>query len=225
MKANYKDISIGYSPVFSAPIEQYDPVRAKTRHYVQSTIFTMCSILFCILYFGLIVVNLQFQDGYVNVGNAPPGIWQTARYSWTWWGIFLIGLNVMLPILFSFALANNTMPEWSKIHYFVSRLSFAVNFVSFFILSIIWLFFTNYSYSAWNTAANDIHWCCAFFADNPTWCANFGLCNPDIQPSQLHRSDSFFLCWLFSLLFALWGLGFRSMNRSMREYGLFQEVY
>jgi len=220
-----KNIGIGYSPLFFAPIEAYDPVRAKTRHFVQSTLFVVLSSIFCVLYFGLIVVPLQFQDGYVNVGNAPPGVWQSARYTWTYWAIWIIGLNVLMPWLFSSALANNTTPEWSKIHYFAARLSIALNFVAFVILSIIWLFFTNYSFSAWNTAGNDVYYCCAYFASNPTWCPNFGLCTPDIQPSQLHRSESFFLCWLFSLLFALWGLGYRSMNKSMREYGLFQEIY
>jgi hypothetical protein len=225
MSKRPKDIGVGYSPVFLAPIESYDAVRAKTRHFVQATAFNMLSMLFCVLYFGLVLLPTQFQDGYINVGNQPPGVWQSARYTWTWWGIWLIGLNVLLPLMFASALTNNTMPEIAKLHYFVSRLALLANFISFVILSIIWLFFTNYSYTGWNTAGNDIHWCCAYFASNPTWCTNFGLCTPDVQPGQLHRSEPFFLCWLFTFLFFLWCLGHRSMNRTMREYGLFQEVY
>lgn len=219
-----KSIGVGYSPSVFSPSENYDAIKVRSRHYIEATVFVILSTLFCWSFFAFVLVPLQYQNGYVNQANAPPGNWQSGRYTWEWWASWLLGLNLLLPYLFAAALCNNTMQEWAKLHYFLARLALALNFIAFVILSILWLFFCNFSYSPWNTSCNSIYYCCAYFADNPTWCSNFGLCVPDVTPGQLHRSEPFFWTWLFTIFFFLWALGHRSMNRDMRSYGLFSQV-
>lgn len=215
-------VGVGYSPPVFSPTEQFDPLRVKSRHYIQTGVFIFCSVLFCWAYFAFILLALQYQNGYTNVGNAPPGIWNSSRYNWQWWAAYLLNFNILLPWLFAMALANNTMAEYAKLHYFIARLSFVLNFISFLILSFSWLFACNYSWSAFDSSCNDVRYCCVYFAENPGWCSNFGFCNPNVSSTQLLRSGPFFGAWLFSMLFFLWGLGHRSMNRDMRVNGLFQ---
>lgn len=216
------DIGLGYSPTVFSPTEVFDPVKVKSRHYAQTAAFIFCSALFCFCYFAFILLALQFQNGYTNVGNAPPGIWNSARYNWQWWAVWCLSLNLLLPYMLAMALCNNTMSEYADLHGTVAQISYITNIFAFIILSGSWFFACNTGWSAYDSSCNDVRYCCVFFADNPGWCPNFNFCTPNVSASQLMRSSPFFGAWLFSLLFLLWTWGHLKINRAMRRRGLFQ---
>jgi hypothetical protein len=207
-------------PVYDAP------PTVKFRHFVGATIFIMASMIFCWYYVAFPLANLKFTHGYTRFGTPPsPNTFHSDRYTWGWVFIYIVSaVNLMLPYLLAAALLNNTIPEISKLHYKLSNATALVSIVTFIALSVSWLFFCNryfpdYSY------CHDIRHCCVYFASNPTWCPNTTPCVPNYNVGDLIRSDAFFQIWLFSLLFSFWALAHKDVNKDLRSYGLWREVF
>lgn len=197
------------------------------RHFVGGTLFIMASMLFCWYWVAFPLSDMYFVDGYTRIGTPPaPNNWKSSRYSWEWWHIWLLGLNMLLPYLLASAMLNNELPEWSRIHYFCARILLLVNTWAFVGLSVQWLFLCNNSLVPWATACNDKRWCGVYFASSVSaaeWCPNTTPFFPDVTGDQLSRSGEFFQAWLFSLLFILWALAHRAVNAGLRQSGMFQE--
>jgi hypothetical protein len=195
------------------------------RHYVGGIVFVMASMLFCFYWCGFPLSNIYFTDGYTRFGTPPsPNNWESSRYTWLYWCVWLVTLNLLLPYLLSAALLNNTVPEYAKFHYWISFVFIWLNIINWIMLSIIWLFFCNGSGTYGNSACNSIYWCCVYFAASPTasqWCPNVGPCIPDV--TSLARNDEFFQAWLFAALFILWSWGHRKVARDLSEHGCFVE--
>lgn len=219
-------IGTGISP---KQIDSGNGIRVKYRHFVGAALFTMASLLFCWYFVSFPLQNLKFTHGYPRFGTPPsPNSFRSDRYTWGWVFIYIMtALNVMLPFLLSAALMNNTMPEISKLHYFFSRITALLSIVCFIGMSVVWLFFCNRYFPDYSFCHDPRH-CCVYFAstlENTKWCPNTVPCDPNVTSGQLTRTDEFFQVWLFSLLFSFWALGHRAVNKDMRGYGMWREVF
>lgn len=212
----------GLAPEATPPEEEGEDSQPAYRFYVQSSLFLICSVIFCWYWTAFPLTDVRFTHEYTQPGIPPgPGPFSSARYGWEWWHVWLLGLNWLLPYLWGMALLNNFYGEYARLHYFVSRLTLLTNFWTFIFFSVSWIFVCNNGLVPYATACNDLRWCCVYFPS--TWCPNIVPCTPNVTPGELTRTDAFFQMWLFSLLFVLWGLAHRSLNGRMREMGLFKD--
>lgn len=203
--------------------------RVKYRHFVGTTLFIIASAVFCFYFIAFPLVKLRFTHGYPRFGTPPsPNIFKSDRYTWGWVFIYLLtAVNLMLPYLLAIAVVNNTMPEISKLHYFITRISIVLSMIVFIGLSVSWLLFCNRFFPQYSYC-HDLDWCCAYFSSSveaSQWCPNTTPCMPDVTSRMLSRPDAFFQTWLFSLLFAFWGLAHRAVNIDLKGYGLWREIF
>jgi len=220
-------IGSGLTPSFTyGPEKQQASQRIKGRHFISASIFIVISSLFCFYYIAFPLSHLKFTHEYPRFGTPPvPNEFRSARYTWIWVFIYILtALSLMLPFLLASAITNNTMPEYAKIHYFVSRITITVSSIGFIGLSVVWLFFCNTSYGEYSLC-HDPRWCCHQYAAAIPWCPNGTPCVPHVSGGELYRDDAFFQVWLLSILFAFWAMGHKQVNKDMQSYGLFREVF
>lgn len=202
------------------------PGQPKPRYYVHGTLFIMANMIICFYFVAFPLQNMYFACGYTAYSTPPsPGPWNCARYTWQWWTIWLLTLNLLLPYLMSAALLNHKVPEISRFLYWISWLFVWLNIIILAMLLVQWLLFCNSSGSYYNTACNDIRWCCVLFSASPTaasWCTNGSPCVPN--PSSLQRSDEFFQAVIFSAVWSVLAWAFRRMTKDLTQKGVFAET-
>lgn len=214
-------LGTGIAPSFGGHKNQ----PSKWRHYVGGTAFLMASALFCFGWAGIPLNNIYYVDGFPQAVPTTDG-WRSSRYGWSWWTIWMLGLNFLMPYFLSAALVNNKVPEYARIHYWLGGIMILLNVIIFLMLSVQWLFFCNGGSTYYASACNNIRWCCVHFAASPSaaqWCPNTMSCDPNFTTADLSRTLEFFVCWLFSILFVLWSWAHRRVNRDLRNYGVFGE--
>lgn len=203
------------------------PGYAKGRHYVQGTLFIMANMAICFYWAGFPLNNIYYACGYTQFGTPPaPGPWNCARYSWSWWTVWMLTLNLLLPYLLSAALLNNSVPEYARVLYWLSWFFIWYNLAILAMLLIQWLLMCNSSSSYGNTACNDIRYCCDFFgasATAATWCPNQSPCVPNVNTGDLQRSDEWFQMVIFSGIWTLLSWAFRRITKDLMQKGVFAE--
>jgi hypothetical protein len=201
--------------------------QTSTRHYVGGVVFVMANMLLCFYFVAFPLNNMLFTCGYTQPGTPPsPGPWNCSRYTWQWWTVWLLTLNLLLPYLLSAALLNNTVPEYSRFLYWISWFMIWFNIAVLAMLLVQWLFFCNSGSSYYNSACNDIRWCCVYYAASPTastWCPNTTPCIPNFGSGNLQRSDEFFQAVLFAGFWTLLAWAHRRLTKDLILQGVFME--
>lgn len=200
------------------------PDKRKWRHYVEATLFLLANIVFIWYWVGFPLNNSYYLNGYPRFGTPPsPNNYLSSRYSYEWWCQWLVGLNIILPFLFSDALLYNNLREFADLHYHCSRFAQFYNLVVFIMLSINWLLFCNSGSFPNFTMCSSPVWCCVYFASSfqdSMWCPNVTPCVPNV--TSLSVTSAFFQTWLFSLLFILWSFLHEGINSRFTTYSVFR---
>lgn len=204
-------------------------VRVKYRHFVSATLFSMAILVYTFYYIAFPLAQLKFTHGYTRFGTPPsPNNFRSDRYTWSWVIIYISSAaSLIMVYLLPFAMLNNTVPEISQLHYWWSRATSRATIIIFILLSIIWLSFCNRGFPDY-TFCNDLRACCVYYMssfDGAKWCPNTTPCTPNFTSGDLTRTDDFFQIWLFTLFYSVWALANKSVNKDLRSYGLFREVF
>jgi hypothetical protein len=190
---------------------EYNPV--PLRRYVGATLFLFFSAAFWFYWAAFPLVNTIFLDGY-------PGRYDrfvTARYTFDWWNVWLLGLNALVPITFSMALTNNSIEEYGRLHKFFSIMAIVLNLYVIAVTTFMWLAFTNTSFSA-GISGNDYRYCCAFFPSD--WCPNTVPCVPAVASGALSRNAEATQHWVFAFVFFVLACWNTSINGDLKEFGV-----
>lgn len=187
------------------------------KSWVGACLFLFLNTGIFVYWAGFPLVNSIVFDGYAQPYN---GIFESARYSYVWWFVWLLGLNCFLPILFAFALLNNDIDEISSLHKFFSAIGVLSNMVSLLALLVIWGFFCNTSYSGYNTICNSYAYCCVFFPSD--WCPNQIPCTPAVTSGELNFTNEYLQHIVFSSVFFVFSCWNVSINQDMRRFGVFR---
>ena len=214
-------IASGYSPSWVDPIQwsnaDSSPAPGQLRQYAWATSF--CFLNVGIWYIWVIsLINTQFLDGIPQLGtmpsygNIPPYGYVTERYGLNWALVFMLALNVLLPMTLSYALANNKIDSCRRLHQFFATWLIAANLVVFILLTVLWPFYCNTSASGLETACNSYQYCGVYYPS--PYCPNNSPFIPAVSSGDLHRNYEMYMHWIFSLVFfvlSCWNLNQSNM--------------
>ena len=185
------------------------------RRYVTATMFLFMNIAVLFYWIAFPLTNSIFYDGYPRAGTPPsPNMFMSARYTWDWWMVWLLGLNTFLPFLFALALTNNNIEEYARMHRFFSQMALLVNLIVVIMLTIEWIFGCNGQFRWFGTQCSDYRWCCVNFPSE--WCPNTTPCVPNV--TSLDRNLEQMQHWVFSFVFGLLAFWNASINKDLREF-------
>lgn len=187
--------------------------RIPLRRFVTAYLFIFFHSGFLYYWRAWPLANTIFVNGIVQLGTSAE--WVSARYGWDWWCVWLLGLNTLLPLTLAWAVTNNRIEEWTRLHGWIARMSIYVNLAVFIILTVRWPLFHNTPFSGGSPGNHD-GWCCYFFPS--PWCPNNSVCSPDVSLGDLVRSDPMTQHWAFSLVFFLLGVWNRDVNTDFRDF-------
>lgn len=228
MRHAARPIGSGYSPDAGAPLLQYGnndtrPAPAPLRQYIGASVlvFVTGGIYFYWLVFAL--VPTIFTDGVPQLGT-PTTIaggtgYLTTRYGWDWWCIWVLGAHAVLPMMLAYALANNKVDNWRRLHEFFCKLLMFATLVVFLILTWRWAFYTNTPYSG-HSPGNDYRWPCVYFPS--PWAPNNAPCIPNYTASDLVRNNEMLQHWVFSLVFIVTAAWHYNENGFLVELGVLE---
>jgi hypothetical protein len=213
-----KPIRYGLSPDGNAVLEtQYDQV--PLRRYVTAALFVLLSAGILIYWTAFPLVNTIFFDGYPQPGSPPaPGPYRSARYTADWWMVWLLGLNWFLPMMLAFAMTNNSIEEYARLHKYFATLAMLVNLVVIVVLTVQWVFFCNTTFPFLGRACADYRLCCVYFPGE--WCSNTTPCIPNVVSGDLAQNHEMFQHWVFGFVFLVMAYWHRSINSDLKEFGL-----
>lgn len=217
-----KKIGSGYSP--DNPLVDIPPYKNNNvreveviplRRFVSAYIGIFAHAALFFYWSAFPLVNTIFVTGIPQLGTSAEYV--SARYATDWWMVWLLTLNALLPITLAWAITNNRIEEWTRIHEFFSKFAVWINLIVFVVLTVRWPIFCNTPFSVASTACNDYRWCCVFFPS--VWCPNTTPCNPAVTLGSLERNQEMIAHWGFSLAFlvlAVWNRGWNTELRSFR---------
>lgn len=195
---------------------QYDEV--PLGYYVGATLFAFFSAAVCFYWAGFTLTNTVYTNGYTSLNQ-----WHSSRYNWVdWWPVWLLTFNCSLPLLFAFAVTNNAVGVWGKIHRTFSYLCMLANIYALVVLTIGWLFYCNSGVSLDHSACNDYRICGVYFASPGGWCTN-GMEFPapyNLGYGDLQRNREMTEHWIYGFGFLLFAVFHTMVNRDYREYGI-----
>lgn len=211
---NIKRIGRGVSPKQQPPPSGGD---VPLRRYVTATLFLLMNMAVSFYWTAFPLVNSIFYDGHPHAGTPPsPGPHMSARYTWDWWMVWLLGLNIFVPFLFALALTNNSIEEYTRLHRFFSQMAMILNLVVAIMLSVQWLFGCNGTTRWFGNQCSDYRWCCVNFPS--VWCPNTTPCTPAV--TDLYRNSEQLQHWVFSFVFGVLAFWNASINKDLREFGV-----
>lgn len=171
------------------------------------------------LYWLMVLINTIYTNEYANFSTPPlPGVFSDSRYGWEWWPVWLLGLNVFLPFALQFAMLNNHVLQYSRMHRWFSTTAMITNLVAFALLTVLWLVRCNNTYSGSASMCNDYRWCGVYFPSQ--YCPNAVPFVPAVSATDLSRNSEASQHWIFSLVFWLLAWWHTSLNGDLREYGV-----
>jgi hypothetical protein len=187
------------------------------RRYVTATMFLWMNMAISFYWIAFPLVNSIFLDGYPQAGTPPsPGTYMSARYTWDWWVVWLLGLNMFLPLLFALALTNNAIEEYTRLHRYFARLAMFSNLIVVAVLTVQWILLCNGTTRWFGLQCSDYRWCCVNFPS--VWCPNTTPCMPAVV--NLDRNFEQLQHWVFSFVFELLAYWHTSINKDLREFGV-----
>lgn len=204
------------SPLPPAPSGP-SPVRPMTLVAVAVFLFLNMAVLW--YWSGFPLNNTKFVYGAPAAGAANYAF-QSTRYTWEWWSIWLLSLNLLLPNSLVAAVVNNAEPLFAIVHMLFAKLSVWSNIACIVMLSFQWAVECNQA----GSPCNDPRWCNSYFSSQPNFCPNTVPFTPAVTGS-LVRSDEFFQHWLFSIFFLLFSIfGHIWANKLLQKAGLFKSI-
>lgn len=210
-------ISRGLSPDGEAVYNvEWPPV--PIRRYVWSTLFLILSTGLIFYWTALPLVNSIFDDGYPRSGTPPsPNEFQSARYLFDWWLVWVLTLNALVPFCFALALTNNLVEEYARMHDWISSIFVWINGAVVVMLTVQWLFFCNGTFLPMGRACADYRNCCVNFP--APWCPNTMPCTPAV--ASLDRNHEMLQHWVFGIVFGVMSYFHRLINRDLTRFGVF----
>lgn len=187
--------------------------------FVGGTLFLFFSAVVCFVWMGIYLVNLNYIHEYTSLNR-----FNSARYNWDWWFVWLLTFNVLLPFSFGHALTNNGVGAWARVHRFFSFITVWCNLLSVIALTIQWLFFCNNGGSGLYSACNDYRWCGVFFSEAGGFCTN-GMAFPspyNVDYANLARNTDATAVWVYTFIFMVHGWAHLAINADFRKYGIFK---
>lgn len=191
---------------------------ASIGYYVGATCFVFFSAFICYYWVAFVLTNTLYVHEYSTLNT-----FQSGRYHWiNWWAVWILSLNVLLPLTFCFALTYANLPFWRSVHTLCTILCMIGTLYALLVLSIGWAFYCNNAGTANQTACNAYTWCGKYF--DSIHCPN-GQRFPDpfdVSDQRLGRNaemtQHWIYCWVYLLMavFHLW------MNSTYKERGIFQ---
>lgn len=180
--------------------------------------YVICLIVFLLwACFPLLNTIYSWEDG--------TGAHTDFRYRASWWFIFLIALNLVLPYLGFLVLANPYNVSRSDLYFIFSIVLIFVNVVAIAAFTFYWLFYTNTVYTG-KEPFNDYRWCCVFFIDHPELCPNNGFfpCMPSVASTDLVVNTEFILHWITSIIFFVFAIWHYAINKLFHVTGVVRQT-
>jgi hypothetical protein len=188
------------------------------RRYVTTSLFILVNAAI-FFYWTIVLINTIFTNDYANFTIPPlPGAFVDSRYGWEWWCVFILGFNVFLPFTLQFALLNNDIEEYARLHMWFSTSAMVGNAIIFFILTLLWLASCNNHFSAGASMCNDYRWCGVYFPS--AICPNSIPFTPAIVTPNLARNAEASQHWIFCLVFGVLAWWHTSLNGDLLDYGV-----
>jgi hypothetical protein len=186
-------------------------------------------VVFGVVFTGLIFVafcywaawpllNTLYIHGYPTLAIPPsPGTFESYRYNFSWWCVWMLVSNVAPPFLFMAAIIVETNRSAQETHFWMSIIAELLSFTSFAGLLFIWLTNCNWSWSAGSLCAS-YQWCCDNYPNAIHICANVGPCptSPTLYPNA-----EFVQHLIFAGVFSVVDLIWIWLNFRMRKYNVF----
>lgn len=196
------------------------------RHWAGATAFCLFSAVVYFLWMVVPFLNTQYTDGIPQLGIPLPANqtqkYLSARYGWDWVHVLLLAFNALLPMTLAWAMTNNRIEAYSRLHRWLSMLFLIINLWVLAVLSWRWFWTCNNSYSGMQSACNDYRWCCVYFPSE--WCPNVNVCGYDVPADmtsgQLARNAEMTYHWIAGFVFFIMAAWHTSINRDMREFGV-----
>jgi len=179
--------------------------------YVGATLFIFFTTGFLWYWTAFPLINTIYIHGYPRNFEH----FQSSRYLWDWWFVWVQGLNWFLPLLMAMSMTNRSLDPIAKVHRFFATMGMVSNAIVFIALTILWVGFCNTGYSAIYSACNDYHWC-EYYA-NTVWCPNGAATFTD----SLYRNSEATQTWAFSLVFGVFSIWYYTINDDLKGYGIF----
>ena len=202
-------IKAGVSPTGKEPDDKtYTAV--PLRRYVGPVLFLLLSSGIFFYWSGIVLVNTIWIHEYPNYNQ-----FASSRYTFEWWTVWLLTLNVILIFMLSLAMANNSVEEFTRLHKWFSIILIVVNLYVAIALLFLWIFYCNNPYSG-GAACNDYTWCCVYFPSG--WCPNTIPCTPAITSGQLSRNHEMTQHFVFAFVFFVLSTFHVSLNGDLKEF-------
>jgi len=209
---------IGESASPDGRIKDYAYPEIPLGYYVGGTLFAFFAAVVCFYWAGFTLVNTVYTHEYTSLNS-----FNSSRYNWMdWWTVWLLTFNVALPLLFAFALTNNGVGLWARIHKTFAYLVILANLYVLVVLSIQWAFFCNSSNSGRYSACNDYQWCGVYFGQPDGRCSNGAPFIPPITYRDLSRNREMTEHWIYCFVFQVFAVFHIMVNRDFKEYGIFK---
>ena len=197
--------------------KEYDWPQVPVGYYVGATLFSFFSAGICFYWAAFPLVNTVYTHGYTAINQ-----FNSSRYQWDWWFVWLLSFNVALPLMFQHAITNNGTGVWGKIHKLLCGLVIWINIVSLGALTVQWIFFCNNSASGLYSACNDYRWCGRYFGGTGGICPN-GVMFPgdfNVEYSDLSRNTEMLTHWIYCFVFTVHAWIHISVNADYIGYGI-----
>jgi MFS family permease len=187
-------------------------------------IFLLGSCGFFFWFVGILSVNFTFLCGYPLLeGGSDVGERICTLYSWGYWFVWLLYLNV-LPILgFGAAMIVNRNSIMVNAHKFLSIVAAIFTLASFIYFIGVLVFQTNdYLFPSPLSLSNNERYCCDKFASQPNICPNTTPCLPGTSvPMLANPNHVFVLIFVASLGFLVNSTLHIVLNVRMKTYQIF----
>lgn len=186
-------------------------------YYVGGTLFAFFSAGICFYWMGFPLVNTMYTYGYTSLNQ-----FNSSRYQWDWYFVWLLTFNIFLPLTFAHALTNNGVGVWGRIHRFFAFIVIWINLLVLGALTFQWIFFCNNSGSGSHSACNDHRWCGVYFAEPGGQCTNgVAFLSPHhVEYANLHRNQEMTTHWIYCFVFTIHAWMHLAVNADFKEYGI-----
>lgn len=194
-------------------------VQARENRY-GAAVFATVGMLLYWSYVAFILINMNYTYGYtqMRLPNSP-GPFNSGRYTYAWALNYMLYFNILNPLLLLASVAEIKLKSRLRIHWVLNVLLIFSNLVAFFSFLGIWIGWCNTGYSFGSPCDTPLN-CCVNFASPKglTWCPVTGSgCTAGITTAQLGRWDYYFLSFLWSLFFIIYGFIAFSVNQSLKK--------
>lgn len=194
----------------------------------EARVFAAVFLLLCFgllfWFVGFLVVNVNFLCGYPLLeGGSGIGDYVCTLYSWDYWFIWLLLLNVLPVVTFGVAMIVNTTAITPTLHQICAVAAAIATGAAFIYFCCILVFQTNdYLWSSPKSISNNERYCCDKFASHPDICPNTTPCLPGTSVRLIaNPSPTFLQIFVASVVFLVHCTFHLVLNNRMKRYKVF----